>query len=423
MKRRKNMETYNKITLIISLIFVLGLVACNSSPPPASTSEVLEETTSLEEIELVIWSAEHGMYLKEQFEIEHPNVTVIIENQGWDQVLHQNLLNAIQAGTAPDIVIGESYFQQLAEAGYLLPVDEAIADIKDDIIPGTYKGAEYNGALYGVPAFTGVFVFERNCKVITSAGLDCDTPPHSWSKLLEHAQTITEKGDGDYYGYSLQGPVGPLTGGLLRIAVFLAQTDASLCRNDCTEPYFNNPKALPVMTFLRQLNQYTPPGLTANPEEGQVYVALFHGQSAYQIAGSWHPDWAKREDCEDCRYSAVPIPQDGHPASIIVGNVIYAALKETKHPDVALEFIKLVVREDMQEQVYPKLGRLPATRSALTKLRLDIDPATQTFIDELLNNPDLRILPQWRKNPQKIWRIYNEMLEQVLSTNRPGFRV
>lgn len=316
-------------------------------------------------------------------------------------------------------MVGENYFQQFAELGALVPLNEAITDIQDDLIPGTYQAAEYNGQIYGLSAFTGVFGFERNCAVVTAAGLDCDTAPETWDDLLNHARLITEAGNGDYYGYSLQGPVGTSVGGAFRIAVFLTQNNAPICRNNCTEPYFNNPNVIPVMEFIRQLNQYTPPGLTTNPDEGQVYSALFEGRSAYQIAGSWHPGWASDSGCEDCRYSAVPIPEGGQPASLVVGNVMYAVLAESDHTDIAIEWVKFLARPDVQELVYPTLGRLPSTRSALTNLRPDVDPATQAFIDQILENPELAVLPQWRTQPQQMWQIYNEMLTEVLTTDRP----
>jgi ABC-type glycerol-3-phosphate transport system substrate-binding protein len=150
-----------------------------------------------------------------------------------------------------------------------------------------------------------------------------------------------------------------------------------------------------------------------------VYSALFEGRSAYQIAGSWHPGWASDSGCEDCRYSAVPIPEGGQPASLVVGNVTYAVLAESNHTDIAIEWVKFLARPDVQELVYPTLGRLPSTRSALTNLRPEVDPATQAFIDQILENPELAVLPQWRTQPQRMWQIYNEMLTEVLTTDRP----
>ena len=385
-------------------------------------------------VELVIWaepytwhtmsrdpagSGRYGIYLKEQFEREHPGVTVIIESQGWDEALRQNLVNALQIGTAPDIVVGENYFQQFIEQGALLPLNEYIAEIKDDVIPATYKAAQVEETIYGIAAFTGVFGFERNCEVINAAGLNCDVPPATWDELLEQVKTITEQGQGDYYGYTLQGPAETSVGAVLRIAPLFGQTGATLCQNKCTEPYFNDPKAVPVMEFLRKLNQFTPPGLTFYPSEGDVAASVFHGRSAYQIAGSWHPSWAKESGCEDCRYSVIPLPEHGRPASVLVGNAIYAVLKTSTHPDLAAEWVTFLARSDVQDLVYPALGRLPSTRSALTRLYDSVDPTMHVFIEELLQASELSILPQWREKPNELWRVYNQMLKDILTSDRP----
>lgn len=437
-KNRQLISSY-----IALFLLTLLLVSCvfPTEPNPTEIAPTIDPVTlstepgnDVEPVELVIWAesfthntmstdptgaGRYGLYLKEQFEAEHPGVTVTIEFQGWDEALHKNLFNALLAGTAPDIVVGENFFQQYAELGALVPLDDVIVDVKDDLIPGTYKAAEYDGKIYGISAFTGVFAFERNCQVIEAAGLDCDSPPETWDDLLAETKQITEQGAGDYYGYTLQGPIESSVGGLFRIAVFLAQAGAPICQDNCTKPYFNNPDALPVMEFIRELHKQTPPGLSSQVHEGQVYEQLFNGLTAYQIAGSWHPNWAKDIGCEDCRYSTVPIPEDGQAASMIVGNVIYAVLQQSEHPDLAAEWVKFLARQDVQSMVYPTLGRLPSTRSALTELRPNVDPATQEFIDQLLQNSELEILPQWRQDPQKMWGIYNDMLRQVMTTDRP----
>ena len=430
--------TVRQISFTFCLLLLFILTACERptaiptpTPPPTTGAQ---KPSPENPVELVIWAefftydgittdpegaGLYGSYLIEKFEEEHPGVTVRLEYHGWDETLRQNLFNALLAGTPPDIVVGENFFQQYAELGALVPLDDVVADIQDDLIPGTYKAAEYDGHIYGISALTGIFAFERNCEVVEAAGLDCDNPPQTWDDLLTEAALITEAGQGDYYGYTLQGPVETSVGGLFRIAVYLTQAGAPMCQDDCTTPYFNNPDAVPVMEFIRTLHQSTPPGLAFNPHEGQVYEQLFRGLSAYQIAGSWHPGWAKDTGCEDCRYSAIPVPEGGQPASMIVGNVIYAVLQQSEHPEIAAEWVKLLAREDVQALVYPSLGRLPSTRSALTTLSPDVDPATQVFIDQLLTSPELEILPQWRQDPEKLWGIYNELLTQVLTTDRP----
>lgn len=417
-----------------AMLFVACTSPASSPSAPAADTSTSDGAAPAENIELVIWAeggtvesmtsdpegqGKYGRYLIEKFEEEHPGVTVRLEYHGWDEELRQNLVTALLAGNAPDVVVGENFFQQYAELGSLVPLDDVIADIKDNLIPGTYAAGVYQDQVYGLSSSTGVFGFERNCTVVEAAGLDCNTPPETWDELLAQAKQITEAGNGQYYGYTLQGPVGFSVGGIFRVAVFLSQAGAPMCTEDCTLPYFNNPDAVPVMEFLREINRYTPPGLTFDPDEGRVYTQLFNGLSAYQIAGSWHVNWAKESGCEDCRYSSIPIPNGGQPASIIVANVMYAVLKESKHPDLAAEWIKFLTRDDVQDMVFELTGRLPSTRSALERLRPNVDDATAAFIDQLLNNPELGILPQWRQDPQKLWQIYNDMLIEILTTEEP----
>ncbi|MEO7912973.1 MAG: sugar ABC transporter substrate-binding protein [Roseiflexaceae bacterium] len=359
----------------------------------------------------------YGKFIVEQFEKEHPGVTVKLEDHGWDEVLRQNLTNALLANTAPDVIVGEGFWQLFAAQDALVPLE--IEDIKANLIPGTYQAGVYNGKVYALSAFTGVFGFERNCAVIKAAGLDCDKPPQTWDDLLQEATTITKKGAGNSFGYTLQGPVGFSVGGIFRVAVYLAQAGAPLCKDECSKPNFNDPKAIPVMEFLRNINKQTPPGLTFNPDEGAVYQQLWQGKSAYQIAGSWHTNGAKDAGCTECRYSSVPLPKGGTPASVVVGNAMYGVLKQSKNPNIASEWVKFMTRDDVQDLAFPVFGRLPSTRSALTKLRPNASPADQTFIDVLLNSKDLQVLPQWQKNPQLVWQAYNDMLNKLLTTDAP----
>jgi len=354
----------------------------------------------------------------EKWKALYPNVTPKFENHGWDEELRQNLVTALLGGTAPDVIVGENFFQQYGAMGALVPVDDAIQDIKKNLIPGTYQAAVTGGKTYGINQFTGIFGFERNPNVIEQAGLDPMKPPTTWDELLEHAEKITKAGNGKFYGYTLQGPVGFSVGGIFRVAVYMKQADADMCKNDCTYPFFNNPKAEMVLDFLRKINKFTPPGLTFNPDEGQVYSQLFKGVTAYQICGSWHVQWAKDSGLKNAMYSAIPIPKGGHPASIVVGNVINAALTASKHKEEAVALCKLFTDDEIQDLVYPVLGRLPSTRSALERLKPKATEADKSFIDQLLT-ADLGVLPQWRKDPQKLWTIYNELLTKVLTTELP----
>lgn len=413
-----------KMSIMIVMIIAVTLVGIHAqtqaAPAPAETSN---NTLQNEDNTFIVWGPsglEIDQYITETFQVRHPDLNIIITDQGWDEALRQNLQNAILMGSPPDIVIGENYFRAFAAEGELLALDDILAKYADDIIPATYVGATYEGSVYAIPMFTGVFAFERNCFVIEAAGLDCDQPPQYWDELLAESAAIRDAGAEDYYGYTLQGPGGTAVGSAFRIAVYQAQLDALPCADEaCTIPKFDDPKVIPVYEMLREITTYTPPGLIDNTNETQVYEALFRGLSAYQIAGSWHVGWAKSAGCETCRYSSIPIPRDGHPANMLVGNVLFGAPSKGRHPELAKEWLELLISTEVQERVFTQLGRLPVRRSVLSSIQATVDPATATFIDELLYNESLTILPQWENNPKETWAIYNELLTAVLKTERP----
>jgi len=414
----------------ISIILLCLLAACQSNPDDddvteaVSQIEVTAEVTEAIDNNFIVWgqsflTAEIDNYMKTVFEERHPEINVVFVDSGWDEALRQNLENSLQMGRPPEIVIGENYFRSFAARGDLQIVD-SVYDNYDDVIPATYQAAIYEDHIYAVPYLTGVFAFERNCTVVESAGFDCDTPPEYWDELLEEVTAITQAGLTDYYGYTLQGPGGTAVGSAFRVAVYQSQLDALPCADEaCTIPDFNRPETIPVYEFVRELAAQTPPGLIENTNENEVYEALFRGLSAYQIAGSWHPGWAETAGCEDCRYSSVPRPRDGQTSNMIVGNVLYAAPANSQHPDLALEWLELLLSDEVQAMIYPESGRLPVRSSTLSELQNDVDEATGVFINELLTNENIQLLPQFEENPRRVWEIYSNLLEAVMLSDRP----
>ncbi len=396
----------------------------------------VEPEVEMESIELVIWTDavsiqsnaedENGnpqflLAAKQIFEAEHPGVTVVYEDHGWDEVLRQNLTTALLAGTAPDVIVGELYFQNYAALDALLPMNDVLDDVIDNIVPGTYGAAKFGDTIYGLSSSTGVYGLQRNCAVVEAAGLDCDTPPTTWDELLAHAQQITEAGNGEYYGFTMLGTPSFFLAAPFYLSALYEQAGSSMCNEDCTQPVFNHSEAVAVLEFARELNKTTPPGLTFEPDQGKLFDQLNQGVTAYQIAGSWFVNWAIDQGCEDCRYSSIPIPDGGIEASTLVANVMYAPLSASEHPELAREFVKLIgTRDEVQDLAFSSIGRLPVTYSALEALRPTLDPATQQFLDVLVTSDNLVTPPQFATDPQKIWGVYTELLDKLYTTDTPA---
>jgi ABC-type glycerol-3-phosphate transport system substrate-binding protein len=355
---------------------------------------------------------------KDLFLAKHPNATLVWENHGWDEELRQNIVSALLAGTQPDVIVGENFFQQYAQLKALLPLDDATPpEVKDNAIAGTHKAALFDGKNYGFSWLSGCFGFEANPNVLKDAGLK-EQIPATWDDLLAAAKAVTDKSGGKAYGYTLQGPVGFSVGGMFRLAVYMQQVGVTLNKAEQFDyPNFNDPKGEQVWQFIRKILPYTPPGLVFEPDEGKVYTQLFAGKSAHQMAGSWHVGWAKDNKLTNAIYGAVPIPQGGKPASYVVGNVLYGVMAATKVPDLGKDWVILSQDDKVQKIVFSSAGRLPSTKSGMEEVQAskDADDATKQF-GKLLRDSDLGILPQWTKEPNKLNSIWNDLFTAVLTT-------
>lgn len=350
------------------------------------------------------------------FKAKHPDVKLVWEEHGWDEELRQNIVTALLAGTAPDVIVGENFFQQYASLKALVPLDDATPqEIKDEAILGTHKAAIYEGRNYGLSWFSGCFGFEANPNVLEKAGVEVKIP-ETWDELLTTAEAVTRAGNGQYYGYTLQGPLGFSVGGMFRVAVYMEQAGAKLVKpDDPFYPNFNDPKSIPVWEFIRKLHKFTPPGLSFEPDEGKVYTQLFQGISAMQIAGSWHTEWAKRSGLDNAIYGIVPYPKDGQPASYVVGNVIWGVMSASKVPDIGASWIMTTQSDEVQSTV--DVVRLPSTKRWIQKL---LDNPNKMEADKIyarmLRDTELGILPQWRKEPNKLNQTWNDLFAAVITT-------
>ena len=352
------------------------------------------------------------------FKAAYPDVKLVWEDHGWDEQLRQNIVTALLAGTPPDVIVGENFFQQYAYLKALLPLDGAITKaISDNSVLGTHKAAIFEGKTYGMSWFSGCFGFEGNPNVLKEAGQKEELPTN-WDDLLIMAEAVTKAGAGKYHGYTLQGPLGFSVGGMFRVAVYMQQAGASLVKaDDPFFPNFNDPKSIPVWEFVRKLMPSTPPGLAFEPDEGKVYSQLFQGKSAMQIAGSWHTSWSKSSGLENAIYGLVPYPKDGKAASYVVGNVIYGVMSATKVPDVGAQWVMISQSDDVQKVVLSGSTRLPSTVKAIDALLDDSNvSAPDKVYAKLLRDADLGILPQWNKEPNKLNQTWNDLFAAVITT-------
>jgi raffinose/stachyose/melibiose transport system substrate-binding protein len=128
-----------------------------------------------------------------EFEEAHPGVTV--EQTGYqNEELQRTLIpNALAAGDPPDLfqVWPGGELRDQVENGYLMPLDDEIADTIDSV-GATVNPWQVDGKTYGVPFTFGIEGFWYNTDLFEQAGIDA--PPTTFDELIDDVAALKKAG-------------------------------------------------------------------------------------------------------------------------------------------------------------------------------------------------------------------------------------
>ncbi len=168
--------------------------ADGDSTDGASTVTVAyQKTTAFHQLDDMLQQA------KTQFEDANPDVTIELQpiEAEQDQYFTKLALMNGSPETAPDVIYEDTFqIRSDAAAGYLLPIDDYLAEWEDwDQFYENAKeaGLGDDGKTYGVSMGTDTRGIYFNKQIFEQAGLPTDWQPESWDDILEAARTVKEK--------------------------------------------------------------------------------------------------------------------------------------------------------------------------------------------------------------------------------------
>ena len=136
---------------------------------------------------------------KTQFEEANPGTTIDLQpiEAEQDQYFTKLALMNGSPQTAPDVIYEDTFqIRSDAAAGYLLPIDDYLAEWEDwDQFYENAKqaGLGDDGKTYGVSMGTDTRGIYFNKTIFEQAGLPTDWQPESWDDILEAARAVKEK--------------------------------------------------------------------------------------------------------------------------------------------------------------------------------------------------------------------------------------
>lgn len=232
--------------LVVTL--ALTVAACGSSSDDATSGDGGGDVTlwMYPVIKDPAKSKDFWGTVEKDFDAAHPGIDLKIEFQTFDKRDAQ-ISAAIAAGSGPDIalVTPDMAATYRAVRG-LLPVDDAIKDVKDKFLPQTLKSATFDGELYGVPLFINANTTAYNSKIFKDAGLEL---PKTWDDVLAAAPVLAKKGIAvmDYAGSPEQ---------TLNLSFYplLWQAGGTVFSDDGKDVTFDNAEGVAALQFLLDLN-------------------------------------------------------------------------------------------------------------------------------------------------------------------------
>jgi len=377
------------VLLMCALTLTTGLWASGSGEPPNKKATVTWWAPNFND--------PRSDTLAAKFMKDNPNITIDVQKTV-SAGLQDKILVAIQSGTTPDIIDGQlGWVVSYAATGQLSALDEGIARSKSivpsDFVPGAWSGMKYNGKIYGIPYRAESHAFLYNKNMYRDAGLDPNTPPKTWTDLLQNARKLTKAtGDKPVYGLGICG--GGEVGNMITLLMgFIWMNGGDVVSSDYKRITINEPAAVePVKFYTDLLTTYkvAPPSTLQN--DGTAMRNLFIQGSIAQFQQGSYAIAPIHKDAPgiELGFGPIPAPVGKKPASVL-GGWAYIIPKAAPSGNAAWSFVDWLSQTDNMAYY---TDTFPATNAAMKNARFS-NPEFKAFLDM---TPYARLTP-----PLKGW--------------------
>ncbi|MGN8246636.1 extracellular solute-binding protein [Cellulomonas soli] len=305
----------------------------------------------------------------------------------WDGI-DERLTTAVASGDGPDVLqVGLSKLRTFADAGALMPLDDAIADRPAlaatnfaDGVAGEATAIE--GATVAIPWVSDTRVLFYRSDILTAAGID--TPPATWDDLRADAATLAARGEGQY-GYYI-----PQWDSALPVIMTWSQGGDILDSNGTID--FDTPEFEAAVDLYTGLYADGSVPVNGDFDQTQGFVT---GVTPMLISG---PYLAKSiadaaPDLEgDWGVTTVPTAETG--TSLFAGSSM-GLWKDTPQKDAALDLLEFLSDPATQVDWFEINGELPTVKAALEDPALTGDPLVAVYSAQLADAAVLPLVPNW----------------------------
>lgn len=311
------------------------------------------------------------------FNEAYPNITVEPIYIDWGNG-HSQFMNAVMAGTAPDIaMLGGTWCVEFVENGSLAPITDYVSqELMDSFIPAGFDvmtGAD--GKIYGLPYDGCIWDVIYRTDLFEEAGIDA--VPTTWDELLAAGEKMKAIGKTlltvSCSGYEVDDYYLP----------FLWQAGGSVCERDENGKWvstMNSAESLNAAKFYCELVEkgYMPAEITGMDFEA-VLNSFTAGETAMMVAGMWNIGTLQGMTEMDGKWAtAQGWAGPGGNAVLSYPNTIHIT-QQSQHKQEAGQFLEFFYSEGYYEDYCVTSGVFPFTKD-FANSEYAQDPMLKPFI-------------------------------------------
>lgn len=411
MKQKLDKKIYKLIVIIISLAFLS--VSCGGGGTTGPTGPVV----------LTFWKtfedSEHMQALFEAYRQKNPNAQIVYSKKNIENY-EKDLLNALAAGTGPDIFsIHNSWLPQYLDK--IQPAPEKVFNLKqykDAFVDVAVDDFTVDGRIYGVPLAVDSLALYYNKDLLGTAGIA--VPARSWKELADQTRQISRADSKGYFTQSAAslGLARNINRAVDIYYLFMLQLGfgpqslkdafgASLSQ----QAQKNGQSFQPARDALDYYTSFADPksaNYSWNSKSDYSIDAFVNGRSAYLYSYAYTRGTIARK-APNLRYDVAPVPQFSleEPSLTFANYWGEAVSKQSKNSAAAWDFLKFISSKDVLDKYYAQ-NKQPSSRKDLIELQIQ-DPEIGVFSAGNLNARSL-----YRPSQEKFDSIIGQMIDDTV---------
>lgn len=355
----------------------------------------------------------------EQFEVDNPGVTVIVEAQPF-QELETKFVAASEQSRAPDIIwMRDTFLSLIHDRRALANLDELLsAEFSQNALPDLYpvfaEKSVFDGQRVSLPLWPSpaqVLFYRKDA--LQEIGLDA--PPLTWEEFIPAAAKLTQ---GDRLGFGL-----PTNDNSVSAFINIMTGFGPDIFDPATgQINLTGPQALEAANAVRQLvaqGALSPTLLNAMGDDIQDQYAAgrFAIVQAFAPRFSQYKSIAAAYDPAQLAVSAWPAFGDRPPAVLLGPYWTVGISAKSENKATAAAFLESLYTPEASMQWAQTAGLVPDRRSVLSDPYFATpEAATIKTFTELLAAPGALTFPQRLPDSTKIFPVLNTALQELIGT-------